>query len=663
MTRQREQLRSCPQCLVVTSRPRVPLKERHNVPARQSAPSQKNSPLLGLAKSTPNEKFLSSLFPCPTEPVPDAPIDYTELWKAVSMAKQPGAPKSESSNKGTEAYDNILHRLGIDIRPTTTGNPEDVIDLSQFQLPQTVEYPNLSTDEQLQAFAKRYGSITRGMNEATLAARIMQDFFVFEELPDPNSLDRSNVPCQILELWTAFTNYDQFNKDLYTFVRGPKKERVSLPQESDLRSRSDLTFMAHVNAIGGFVRDDCRTFPGVHSQYDAIAPFLSIEFKVNNQPAKVREATHQIAASSFVNLVERQRLSRPPESPYIEDKNIRHYAYTICGNVITVWCTTLQKEEKYRRSYTTYQVQRLRVLNLAMKPHLEEFLKWHRHIMTWGLAVYVTQFADDIERAHGGPKRLSLVAMILSAKKVTQTVNSDGIPETDDEIPDGGPDHGTEDLDTEDPTSEALEVEVLGTEALATEGLRVGHIMIGGSAGGRPKGKGRGTEYPTSESPAIKGPAIEDPGIEVSATEGLGAENLKIGVLADGRPKGKGRATEYTLPRHRLNAAAMLLSKTTDRELVKAYLIQLLDDINQLNNDTRGTYTNIQEKPGECAPEGNSSEQAVIPSEQVVVPSEQAVILSEQAVIPSAQSVAPVVGKGKRSRLPLRVGSSVSRQS
>src|SRR2546423_15392548 len=51
------------------------------------------------------------------DPVPDAPIDYTELWKAVSMAKESDAAKSSQaahSNKGTEAYDNILHLLGID---------------------------------------------------------------------------------------------------------------------------------------------------------------------------------------------------------------------------------------------------------------------------------------------------------------------------------------------------------------------------------------------------------------------------------------------------------------------------------------------------------------------------------------------------------------------
>src|ERR1700733_3253119 len=249
----------------------------------------KNSPLLGPTKSTPNEKFLPFPFPSPTEPVPDAPIDYTELWKAVSMAKGSDTAKSNTS-KDTQAYDITLQRLGIDITPNSRGEPKDVINLGDFQLPQTVEYPNLSTDEQLQALAKRYEetSATK-MNEATLAARIMQAFFIFQGLPKPTSFVRSNVPCQILEFRTAFTSYYRFNKDLYTFVRGLKKERASPPQESDLRSRSDLTFMAHANAIGMHVRNECENFPGVHSEYGAIAPFLSIEFKASNESAKAEE--------------------------------------------------------------------------------------------------------------------------------------------------------------------------------------------------------------------------------------------------------------------------------------------------------------------------------------------------------------------------------------
>jgi hypothetical protein len=292
-------------------------------------------------------------------------------------------------------------------------------------LPQTVEYPNLSTGDQLQALADRHKNLTTGLNEATLAAHIMKNLFILNDIPELNSPERNSVPCQILEFRSAFTSYDRFNKDLYTFVRGSKKERTPQPDESDLRSRSDLTFMAYMNAVGELLRASCKDFPGVHNEFNALAPFLSIEFKVSNQPVKVREAIHQIAISSFVNLVERQRLPRPPEFPYIKDENIRHYAYTICGSEVTVWRTTLQMEEKYRRSYTTYQVQRLQVLDLARKSHLAVFLQWHRHIMTWGLAVYVTECVQDLERVMGAPRRESLAAMILSTKKVTRAVNSE----------------------------------------------------------------------------------------------------------------------------------------------------------------------------------------------------------------------------------------------
>lgn len=493
--------------------------------------------------------FLPSPLPRSTEPVPDAPMDYTELWKAVSTAKESDVAKlsqAAPSNKATEAYDETLHLLGIDIGLIPGDNPEDVIDLSNFQLPQAVEYPNLSTDDQLQALADRNESFTPALNEATLVTRTIQDLFIFQEPPKLNSPDRKSVPCQILESRSAFTNYDPFNKDLYTFVRGSKKERASLPQVSDLRFRSDLTFMAHMNAIGVRLRRRSRNFPGVHSKYDAIAPFLSIEFKVNSQQAKVKEATHQIAVSSFVNLVERQRLLRPPKSPYveeedtrqcvpyIEDKDIRHYAYTICGSEVTVWRTTLKKEEKYRRSYTTYQVQALDVLDLTTKSHLDIFLRWHRRIMTWGLSVYVMEFVRDLERVMGGPRRESLTVMILSAKKVTQPVNPDGTSEIDSERPGDGPDTMTEDL---------------------------------------------GTEYPASEGPATEDPAIEAQAIEAPATESPGTEDPMAAGPASERAKGK--ATEYTqtLPQHQLNAAAMSLSKMTDRETVKAFLTRLVDDI------------------------------------------------------------------------------------
>src|SRR5437762_1716721 len=90
--------------------------------------------------------------------------------------------------------------------------------------------------------------------------------------------------------------------------------------------------------------------------------FIPNDIPKRDEPAMAREAMHQIAISSYVNLVERQRLPRlsgfsdktkllmaknlSEENefiPYIDDRNLRHYAYTICGNVVTVWVTTLQK--------------------------------------------------------------------------------------------------------------------------------------------------------------------------------------------------------------------------------------------------------------------------------------------------------------------------------
>jgi hypothetical protein len=197
-----------------------------------------------------------------------------------------------ASTKGTEAYGEVLYRLGIDV---DTGyevitTPEEVIDLKHFKSPATVDYPNLQTEEQLQALADKHKRYAVVPNEATLAARLMSQIFPFEDIPDLLSSERSSVPCQVLEFRSAFTGFDRFNESIYNYVRGPKKERDILPNAGDLRSRSDLTIMAYNTAISKRLRKYCNEYPGVHKGCDAIAPFLSIEFKVSNDSAKVRES-------------------------------------------------------------------------------------------------------------------------------------------------------------------------------------------------------------------------------------------------------------------------------------------------------------------------------------------------------------------------------------
>jgi hypothetical protein len=338
------------------------------------------------------------------------------------MAKSNQA-SSKASNKGTAAYEDVLYRLGVDIVETVTtlNNPED-INVDGLPPQPTVQYSHLSTHESLYELAEEYKEYAEGPNEATLAARLMQNLFIFAKVPKPQDSDRCVVPCQTLELPGAFENFDRFNKSLYNYVRGPRNRGATQPHESELRYRCDLTIMAYKNAISRRLRRDCKAHPGVHDSFNAVAPFVSAEFKPDASPANQREAKHQIAISSYISLVERQRLPRSDPTSYTEDENMRHYAYAICGTAVTVWVTRLQTEKMRTRKYTTYKMQLLRDLDLTIGAELKEFLEWHRRIVTWGLGVYVGSYVQDLENTMGAPGRQSLLRLILTQKEVTAPV-------------------------------------------------------------------------------------------------------------------------------------------------------------------------------------------------------------------------------------------------
>jgi hypothetical protein len=137
---------------------RQPLRERHNIPA---APPKKRLPLHAKESSL-------FLLPGPNDPVPDAPIDYTELWKAVSMAN---TNKSVGSSQGTSVYDDVLYRLGIDIEEMVTAlhSPEE-INVDGLPLQPTVQYSHLSTCDQICKLAEEHKDYY-ALNEPTLAAQ------------------------------------------------------------------------------------------------------------------------------------------------------------------------------------------------------------------------------------------------------------------------------------------------------------------------------------------------------------------------------------------------------------------------------------------------------------------------------------------------------------
>src|SRR5947209_5463495 len=75
---QHEEQRCCTRGPTTAWRPRLPLQECRNPPS-----------LPVVVQSSPPfpPKKEKSRFPCPTDPVPEAETDFTELWRAVSMAK------------------------------------------------------------------------------------------------------------------------------------------------------------------------------------------------------------------------------------------------------------------------------------------------------------------------------------------------------------------------------------------------------------------------------------------------------------------------------------------------------------------------------------------------------------------------------------------------
>ena len=98
------------------------------------------------------------------------------------------------------------------------------------------------------------------------------------------------------------------------------------------------------------------------------------------------------------------------------------------------------------------------VLNLRRVAELKEFLEWHRHIVTWGLGVYVGSYVQDLENTMGAPGKESLLDLIMTEKEVTALVESMDLGEFAEQ-------EGIEQEETEQATEQA-ETEQADTEQL-----------------------------------------------------------------------------------------------------------------------------------------------------------------------------------------------------
>jgi len=132
------------------------------------------------------------------------------------------------------------------------------------------------------------------------------------------------------------------------------------------------------------------------------------------------------------------------------------------GTEVTVWVTRLQTETTRSRSFTTYKVQRLDVLDLRKVAELKQFLEWHRRIITWGLGVYVGSYLRDLENTMGAPGRESLPILTMT-KEVTAPVQSMDFGESAEQ-------EEIEQAETEQAETEQAETEQLPSALLGGSG-------------------------------------------------------------------------------------------------------------------------------------------------------------------------------------------------
>jgi hypothetical protein len=349
------------------------------------------------------------------------------------------------SSKGTYDYGTVLYRLGIDVvqTPDPYASPTRVYDVSRVHLDETLEYPHLQTEKQAAGLIQQFTYLLMA-NEATQNGYMLRQLVPLSLVPDIDHRKRLLRPLLVsgnpgaADPPAPRSDEKQRLHDRYHFVRHadgrpltPKDIQragpLSRPFRKGLRYRSDHTLMAWCTVIGFRLRRAISRLPGVCMKGLGCAPFLSIEHKATADAALVRTAWHKASCSLYGWLVERQRLVRHPEHKnYLDDPDIRHYAYLVCGLDVYIYETTIVRHGGTAKKrgpapvhYTGYRMQLLAELKLRVAADMLLFRDWHQAIVTWGLLVYVRAFQRDLEYSLGSSGRPSAAELYSSVLKVT----------------------------------------------------------------------------------------------------------------------------------------------------------------------------------------------------------------------------------------------------
>ena len=374
------------------------------------------------------------VLPDPHLPPPDK--NYTDVWALVMAAAQssklshPSTLKTATSGgeKGSNRYGEVLGKLGIDFIREIIKMQDLTRQFTGSDTP--IPFSVDISDEHARTMAGQIGDwyLRQKPNEATLCHEICTLLFPGAASSHPRGSPEEPVIARIFEFRGPFNTYDLgslLNDDVpFPFVRLTPKERLSgpkftrtlvkklehtTPAERDLHTRADLTFLVDLGYSHEFRQQilryetDTEKFPGFFSSFMLGAPFLTVEFKRSNDDTIHKAALYQWAVGAYINLIERMRINRTEGLPYIQDENIRHYGYLICGLRVEIWVMTVERvfNGNRRKSYLKdafflFPAECLLRLDLDHSEDLLNFCKWHQSILRWGIERYAKDYHRDV---------------------------------------------------------------------------------------------------------------------------------------------------------------------------------------------------------------------------------------------------------------------------
>lgn len=329
---------------------------------------------------------------------------------------------TKSGEKGSFAFEEQIHRWGIDVTKVVQGGPK-LPEHKRKEKPSIRQYFAAFTEESAQEYAIQLDKFFQtSPSEALIRSGL--NLVLFEGSPlreiDAKSYNQPELRLR-LEFAGPFKEYDishlSSNPSLaikYPMVRRSMADTFlgkPIPMDTDQRSqdlashgddlrfRSDLVFAAGHEILPRHLSQSDQV-PGHFRTFGICAPFVIVEFKKGFDEFSRRTARYQWMTAARIHLLDRVRIERV--DPYSDDPDTRQYGYLICRQQIEIWemTTCLHQTINRRNSYSlehcwTFHARVVDRFDLLEPRDIRKFGEFHLQLMQWGIGIYADQYRID----------------------------------------------------------------------------------------------------------------------------------------------------------------------------------------------------------------------------------------------------------------------------